>query len=203
MTEPITETETEVIEATQEAPAEAPPQLVLRRPDLRDLPDPQSLLPEGYHLRTRQESDLPRLTALMVRAYPEIEWNEQKVADALIGDQSVKKTFIIEQNGTLIATASARWQPERYPGEGYVHWVASDPEHRGKRLGYIATLAVLHEFAAWDATSAVLHTDDFRVPAIKVYLNLGFVPVLNHPSFPERWQKLTTVLGEIPGISPA
>jgi beta-glucuronidase len=166
------------------------PSLVLRRANLENLPNLAALLPEGYILRTRNDDDLPSLTRLMVAAYPEITWSEEGVRDALITDETVKTTFVIECVGELVATASARWQPERYPDEGYVHWVASNPEHRGKRLGYITTAATLHEFAQWGAKGSILHTDDFRVPAIKVYLNLGFMPVLEHATHLSRWDRL-------------
>ena len=171
------------------------PSLVLRRATLDDLPDVAAMLPPGYTLRTRRDDDLPKLADLMNRSFPEIGWDEAKAHDALIADETVKTTFIIEHGDELVATASARWQPDRYPHEGYVHWVGADPNHRGKNLGLIASLATLHEFARWGAKGSILHTDDFRVPAIKVYLKLGFVPVYDHATHAPRWAKLRPLLG--------
>lgn len=170
------------------------PSLVLRRPNLEELPTLETLLPEGYSLRTREEGDLPGLTALMVRAYPELTWDDERVHQALVVDTTVKTTFLITYGTEVVATASARWQPDRYLDEGYVHWVASDPSHRGKQLGLLATLATLHEFQRWGAKGSVLHTDDFRLPAIKVYLKLGFRPVLSHATHAPRWAKLRPAL---------
>jgi hypothetical protein len=39
-------------------------------------------------------------------------------------------------------------------------------------------------------------TDDHRLPALKVYLGLGFRPDLGHPSYAERWERLFAQLGE-------
>jgi mycothiol synthase len=33
-----------------------------------------------------------------------------------------------------------------------------------------------------------LQTDDWRLPAIKTYLNLGYVPLLCEPDMEERWR---------------
>jgi mycothiol synthase len=44
-------------------------------------------------------------------------------------------------------------------------------------------------------TRAVLNTDDFRIPAIKTYLNLGFLPVLADHDYYDRWKSLSNTLG--------
>jgi mycothiol synthase len=36
----------------------------------------------------------------------------------------------------------------------------------------------------------MLDTDDFRIPAVKTYLNLGFIPVYVEEGQPKRWQGL-------------
>ena len=37
-------------------------------------------------------------------------------------------------------------------------------------------------------TSALLSTDDYRIPAISLYLSLGFRPLFTHESHKERWR---------------
>jgi mycothiol synthase len=105
----------------------------------------------------------------------------------LIRPDDVKKTFVIESDGEIVATASARLLPEAYPGAGYVHYVAASPHHAGKKLGYLVSLATLHEFVQMNCQSAVLDTDDFRLPAVKTYLNLGFAPHHSDDSHAQRW----------------
>ena len=33
-------------------------------------------------------------------------------------------------------------------------------------------------------------TDDFRLPAVKLYLKMGFVPDFEHGSYHDRWTRL-------------
>ena len=55
--------------------------------------------------------------------------------------------------------------------------VCALPEHRGRGLGRLVTLAALHYMLGRRDTDVLLETDDFRIPAVKTYLALGFVPV--------------------------
>jgi mycothiol synthase len=74
--------------------------------------------------------------------------------------------------------------------------VASDPEHRGKRLGYVVSLAVLHDLRRHGCREAALLTDDPRIPAIKTYLSLGFLPALTDDTHPARWEAVAALLAE-------
>jgi mycothiol synthase len=161
-------------------------QLMMRRPNLDDLPE-IPLLPPGYTLREYRESDLEPLAAMMRAAFEDPQWTAERVRAALMDAPDVKKTFVVAYEGKPVASASARLLPEEFPGSGYVHWVATDPEHRGRGLGYAVSLAVLHEFRRLGCKDAVLETDDFRLAAIKTYQNLGFVPEHRHESHAARW----------------
>jgi len=72
------------------------------------------------------------------------------------------------------------------------------PAHRGRRLGFWACLAALHRFAEEGREAALLLTDDFRLPAIRTYLRLGFRPVYTYESHMERWGKVFSELGYTP-----
>lgn len=164
-------------------------QLLMRRPDLGALP-PIPALPEGYVLREYQEGDLESLAALMRAAYQDNQWTPEKTHKTFVEDTSVKKTFVIEHRGKIVATASARLTPDKFPDSGYVHWVAADPAEKGRGLGYVVTLATLHAFVQLGCKDAVLETDDYRLPAIKTYQKLGFAPEHAHETHPERWAKI-------------
>jgi mycothiol synthase len=71
--------------------------------------------------------------------------------------------------------------------------------HRGRGLGRLVTLAVLHHLRERGFRMADLSTDDFRLAAIKSYLGLGFVPVyLTDPDriddHEARWSAIFTTL---------
>jgi mycothiol synthase len=161
-------------------------QLFMRRPNLEGLPDLPPL-PSGYEWRELQEEDLEPIARLMSTAFEDESWTAERVHREFIASPEVKKTFVIGWNGTAVATASVQI-PEASPETGFLHWVAADPEHRGKRLGYFVSLAVLHELARHGCKDAALLTDDPRLPAIKTYQNLGFLPEHRDETHPERWR---------------
>ena len=175
-------------------------QLFMRRPDLKNLPE-MPPLPPGYALRTFQWSgeefeggDLGGLAVVLEKAFEDTGWTPGRVYNNFVCPESVVETFLITYQEVPVATASVRLYTERYPNSGYVHWVGVVPEHQGKKLGYVATLAVLEAFVPLGCHDAVLETDDFRLSAIQTYLNLGFLPENTHESHPERWAAVLALL---------
>jgi mycothiol synthase len=165
------------------------PQLQMRLPSLAALP--ALVVPGGYALRQATPGDLVALLHCLSAAFPEIEWSEERVRTTLFDDTSVKAVFVVEApDQTLVATASARLDPTNHPQAGYVHWVGVDPANVGHGLGKLVSLAVLHEFARRGFSQSVLETDDFRLPAIRLYKKLGFAPECTHPSHEARWAAL-------------
>ena len=106
--------------------------------------------------------------------------------------------FVIEhiQSGRLVATAMAHHQslPE-HPCGGELGWVAGDPAHKGKGLGYAVCAAVVRRLLEIGYRNIFLRTDDPRLPAISVYLKLGFVPFLFAPDMEGRWRDICAKLG--------
>lgn len=179
--------------------------LLMRRPNLLDLP-PLPALPVGYALRETQPGDIPAVAAVLDRAFAgdtwdqSRSWDEARVAATLNEEQGVKQTLVVDYQGHPIATASARLQPDRFPGSGYLHWVAVDPNHRGQRLGFFLSLAVLHTFGTLGCADALLETQDHRLAAIQTYLKLGFLPQYLDETHRERWAVIIRELtpGSVP-----
>lgn len=162
------------------------PQLLMRRslnlalPGLPELPPP-------YRLRPFAPGDAASLAKTLDAAFADRKWTEDGVQCRLAEEPTVKRIWIIEADGCVVATASERiW--EAFPNEGYLHWVGTHPDHQGKGLGRAVTLAVLKGFFEAGLRSAVLETDAHRVAAIQLYRALGFEPAFRHPSDPERWR---------------
>jgi mycothiol synthase len=160
----------------------------MRRPSLDDLPA-MPALPEGYALRAAVSEDAPAVAEVMSSAFGP-EWTPDRVLQALLDAPDVKVTYVVTANDKPVATASARLVPDRYPNSGYVHWVGSHQEHRGRGLGAIASIAVLQYFRAIGCRDAVLETDPFRLPAIRTYLKLGFVPEHVDPEHERVWREV-------------
>src|SRR5689334_23212646 len=89
-------------------------QLLMRRPNLDDLP-PLPALPPGTILREYKSEDVESLAALLRTAFEDPAWTPEKVRRELIDDPTVERTFVIDADGSIIATASVRLLPERFP----------------------------------------------------------------------------------------
>lgn len=162
------------------------PQLVMRRDNLLNLP--AVVLPPGYSIRSFREGDDAAWDRIIQVTFesPEYDFNKVMKADPAYRPERV---LFVTHKDEPVATASA-WQVDRFgPVVGYLHMVGVSPEHQGKHLGYWVSVAVLHQFVEAGRMEAVLQTDDFRLPAIKTYLRMGFEPVLVHENQRERWRK--------------
>jgi predicted dehydrogenase/RimJ/RimL family protein N-acetyltransferase len=156
---------------------------------------PAPKLPPGCELRQYRSDDKDRYLALMHRA-GFTDWDgamlERVVPTILPGG-----FFVVEHTATgrLVATAMATHCPTpRYPFGGQLGWVAGDPDYARKGLGLAVCSAVLDRFARAGYQRIYLLTDDWRLPAIKVYLKLGFEPVRSAPGMEERWRKVLAAL---------
>ena len=163
-------------------------QLSMIKRNLEELPEID--IPEEYGLRTYRPGDEEAWAEIMSSGIG--EWTPDKCREELISQPQFLPDglFFMTCHGHPIGSACAyRNSPEQWE-EGYLHMVCVLPEHRGKQLGYLLTLAVLRYFHDHGFKQVVLQTDDFRVPAIKAYLRLGFEPLFTDDTHPDRWKKL-------------
>jgi len=163
--------------------------------------------PEGAAVRPATPADRPALARLLTEAFDDATWDEERVDRELLANADVPRTWVVasadEATSSLLATASELVLPGKYGDAGCVHWVATGLAARGRGLGAVAVLACLTGFAERGLTSAVLNTDDGRPAAVRVYLQLGFVPVTRDDAETAAWSALLpTVLSGRSG-SPA
>jgi len=164
------------------------------RPHLHDLP--ALALPEGYGLRTFMPGDGAHWVRIIAESF-----NADPAA--LSFEATMRNTpafrpgriFFVICGDEPVATAAAWYNPDIMTGAGTVHYVGVLNGHAGKRLGYWMVLATLEQMVREGRHSAWLSTDDFRLPAIKTYLNLGFEPLLVHENQRERWPAVFEKLG--------
>jgi ribosomal protein S18 acetylase RimI-like enzyme len=158
------------------------------------LPFLAGLLPVARpDLRVATERDAEALGRLLGAAFPEHEWSADRALRDLFGDASVAAVYVIDGPDSLLATASARYHAP-FPGVGYVHWVGVDPVARGQALGTLVMNAVMARFVADGFTTAVLETDDLRLPAITSYLAQGYVPQYPDAEHEMRWSAVFAAL---------
>lgn len=84
--------------------------------------------------------------------------------------------FLLENSvGERVATITT---VTRSDGFGYVHMVKAKKTESGKGLGHALIEHAMSVFIKRKIQKVVLTTDDFRLPAIKTYLDAGFCPVV-------------------------
>ncbi|RLD10460.1 MAG: hypothetical protein DRI44_06030 [Chlamydiae bacterium] len=150
-----------------------------------------STLPDGYLLRNFQNKDNKSYINLMKSAGFN-DWNNETL------DSALKKVipnalFFIEHIETteIVGTAMGSVNPSKYfPNGVELGWVAVAPSHRGKNLSYTACAAVIKKNLELGYREIYLLTDDFRLPAIKIYLKLGFIPYYYLPDMQLRWKEI-------------
>lgn len=178
----------------------SPRQLWMFLPSLDNLPPVR--LPQGYEARTFREGDEGAWCEI-VNSTMGANYTPERLRENFTGrkEYDPQGMFFVTFEGKPVGTAFA-WREKLDGGEiGRVHFVAVLEEHQGKGLGTALTLLVLHRLRERGFGRAVLSTDDFRLPAIKVYLRLGFRPVYFDEWHRERWKKVLEQLGmEAEGI---
>ena len=170
-------------------------QLVMEHP-LEALPEP--VLPALYELRTLRPDDAPAWTVLLQRNGELGEWTPERAAPLFApgGPIAFEQSFVVEREGVPVATAQLALHSDGpFAPLPELGWVAVDPAHRGRGLGYVVCLAVMRAAVLAGHTGIYLLTDDHRLPAIRVYLRLGFRPRMNDETAKARWQAIFTTLG--------
>ena len=111
-----------------------------------------------------------------------LRWRDLKPTEDLF--------FVADSTGKRVATIVGLRYAE---GSGYIHMVGSLPECRGKGIGHAMLAHALAHIEALGVTHTILTTDDYRLPAIKQYLDAGFLPVLREDPDSDmvaRWDKV-------------
>ncbi len=94
----------------------------------------------------------------------------------------------------LIGTAGAIHNPRggryHFPFGGEVAYLVLDPQHRGYSLGAVLTAYAIRRLYTAGYQHIWLGVQGFRLPAIKTYFKLGFLPLLHQDALVERWQRI-------------
>jgi mycothiol synthase len=100
--------------------------------------------------------------------------------------------FFAAKNGKRIATATGMLKEN---GAGYLHYICALPEARGTGVAAALVTHAMRHLYEKGASYVYLTTDDFRLGAIKTYLRLGLVPVIEDEEDEKRWSAVFLALG--------
>ena len=153
-------------------------------------------VPTGYTLRTYQPGDESGFYKVMDLAGFK-DWDDDTLRPWLLKILPDGWFLIVHQTSAeIVATAMANHNPrELHPFAGELGWVAGHPDHAGKGLGMAVCASVVHRLLKAGYRNIYLNTDDWRLPAISIYLRLGWVPFLYAPDMEERWRVVCSQVG--------
>jgi GNAT superfamily N-acetyltransferase len=179
--------------------------LYMVRHSLTDLP--AVAFPEGYDIRAMQPNegglwqDIERDAESFFRIEDGLF---ERVFGSNLAATAWRCFLVTGPRGVAVGTLSA-WSDTQYLGEpwGQVHWVAIRPAYQRKGLARAALAYTLQQLAQWHER-AYLGTQSLRLPAIRLYLEMGFVPDLRHLGAPEAWANVAQqidhpALRDLPG----
>jgi GNAT superfamily N-acetyltransferase len=157
---------------------------------------PQFPVPEGFAIRNYRRNEGHIWTRIVKAAEPYIDIDDG-LFDREFGHHLSVMTdrsfYLTTDTGEEIGTTTAWWQDVDGEVWGQIHWVAVHPDYQGQGLSKplmsvaMARLKQAHE-------RCFLGTSTGRIPAVKVYLDFGFIPDLSHENAQEAWTEVASVL---------
>jgi mycothiol synthase len=124
-------------------------------------------------------------------------WDRDRLDRMLAGERAavpLAGIYFATYDDRPIGTACTFLHPGEHGDVAELGWVAVHPLHRGQGLAMQVCRAVLGFVREQGHGYAYLVTEDFRLPAVKTYPRLGFVPELTDLSHPERWAAVRRAL---------
>ena len=151
------------------------------------------LVPEGYVLRQLRSGDEGPYDDLFHLAFADEGRFAETVGRALDGG-----FFVIEHLASREIVASCvamRGSSSPRHEAGQLGWLVTDPSHTRKGLGTIVSASVTNRLVAEGYQRPFLGTEDFRIAAISIYLNLGWRPHIYRDDMELRWRSIYGCLG--------
>jgi GNAT superfamily N-acetyltransferase len=166
------------------------------RPHLRDIPPVD--FPDGFGIRTMRPDEAGLWADVQRDAEPFMDDITEGLFYAEFGTDLPATTrrcfFIVNERGAAVGTISA-WYDRDYKGRDYgrIHWVAVRPAFQRLGLAKAGLSHAMRCLARWHER-AYLSTQTRRLPAIRLYLDFGFVPDLEPPGAREAWREVRAAL---------
>lgn len=144
--------------------------------------------PDGYIMRGYQLGDEDGWLHLMALAGFN-GWDRVKFDSYLAVPERREGSRVVVCGNEIVAATFAS-QRSVEPPVGALDYIIGHPEHKGKQLGCSVCAAVIRYLVSCRYERIVLSTDDWRLPALKTYLKLGFLPNLCREDMPDRWRAI-------------
>jgi GNAT superfamily N-acetyltransferase len=102
-----------------------------------------------------------------------------------------RQCYLLAPHGEVIGTGTA-WFNDDFEGArwGRVHWVAILPEFQGQGLGKALMSVICQRLRELGHRRAYLTTSTARIPAIRLYSQFGFEPLVRNEEEAAVWRAL-------------
>lgn len=167
-------------------------QLRMVWPQQRLQSPPAVVVHPAYELRTYRPGDEADWYKLMDLAGFGL-WDAARLHESTFGTILPNGWFLAVEraSGELVASAMSSHAPAPlHPFGGALNWVVAHPAHKGHGLGMTVCAAVTARLLSAGYEQIYLLTDDWRWPALRIYLRLGYQPLLFAPDMAERWRAI-------------
>ena len=176
--------------------------LEMKIEDLSCFPNPDSAtfsfpLPEGYSFRMYTPGDEKEWIRVQDEAddYTDADENLFNQEFGSHRSELPRRMAFLKHGDRVIGSATA-WIDDINgdPVTGRLHWVAIVPEYQGRNLAAPLTYFTLSLFPALNCSRAYLLTNAVRIPAISLYLKIGFKPVIGNPEEQCAWEEILGII---------
>ena len=165
--------------------------MVITAEQARRMPEP--VLPPGYELRRYLPGDEDSwLEAINTGDFGTL-WDRARFEEYIRGPEGMECSRLVVMDSQVVAATFASVE-EGTPELGRVDFVVSRPEYRGLGLGRVVCTEVVRGLIEKGYANVMLYTDDWRLPAIGLYLSMGFEPRMDREDMPERWERIRAKL---------
>ena len=154
---------------------------------------PHFPIPEGFAIRNYRQNEGHIWTRIQKAAEPYIDIDDglfmREFKRDLLAMEN-RSFYLTTDAGEEIGTITAWWQDN---GWGQIHWVAIHPDYQGRGLSK-PMMSVAMERMKQSHERCFLGTSTGRIPAIKLYLDFGFIPDRSRENSQEAWTEVASVL---------
>ncbi|MCE2456888.1 MAG: GNAT family N-acetyltransferase [Dehalococcoidia bacterium] len=170
--------------------AELPPKqlsMIISASRAEDMPE--YTVPEGFVVRGYLPGDEESWTELLNTGDYGSDWDRTRVVEFLAGPERAVGSVVVARDSRVVAATFASVEVDR-DFTGRVDFVTSHPDVRGLGLGRVVCTGVVRYLVGKGYPEVILYTDDWRLPAIGLYLSMGFEPQMTRSNMPERWRRV-------------
>ena len=175
--------------------AQGTTRVMMVRPDLHNLP--AATLPPDYAIRWYQPGDEAHWHRLKARADQYHTAGEGFFWETYGAHQELlprRQAYLVAPDGAVVGTLTGWFEELGGRPYGKINWMLLDPAVQGLGLAKPLLAAVCRRLSDLGHEQLLLYTLTARVPAINLYRQFGFVPLIRGPHDVAAWAEANPAL---------